>query len=67
VNITCMTTQAATQVMTILFTAGWCPRQDFMIGPAFAVEPPLIFTILRPLTDDFLVEIGAIPGVRIAS
>jgi hypothetical protein len=66
VKITCMTTQAASRVMLLLSTAGWRPRQDFKIGPAFTVDPPLVFTIKRPLPAVFLEQIRAISDVTIA-
>jgi hypothetical protein len=65
-KISCMTTQAASQVMLLLSDAGWRPRQDFKIGPAFTVDPPLVFTIKRPLPTAFLEQIRAISDVSIA-
>jgi hypothetical protein len=58
-----MTTKAATQVMTILSTAGLRPRADFMIGPMLAVDPPLVFTLVRPLTDASLEQLRTVPDV----
>jgi hypothetical protein len=63
VKIICLTTEAATQVLTILSAAGLHLRQDYMIGPILAAEPPLVFTLVRPLTGAFLEQIRAVPDV----
>ena len=60
-EIICMTTVAAAQVLTILSAAGLRSGQDFTIGPAFAVDPPLVFTLVRPLIDAFLEQVRTIP------
>ena len=64
-EIICMTNEAATQVAMILSAAGLQPRQDFMIGPTLAVEPPLVFTFVRPLTVAFLKQIRTVPDVTL--
>jgi len=66
-EIICMTTEAAGHVIMILFAAGLRPRQDFMIGPVFAVAPPLVFTLVRPPTNAFLKRIRTVSDVTIDS
>jgi len=68
-EIICITTKAATQVMVNLSAAGLHPRQDFKIGSSstFEYKLPLVFTLVRPLTDPVLKQIRAVSDVTIDS
>ena len=65
--ITCSTTSAATQVLSILLLAGLHPLRDYQLSPVLSTTPPIIFTMIHILTSGQLASIRAIPDTSVQS
>ena len=66
-QIVCLTTSAATQVVRILLPAGLRPILDYEISPEFATMAPIIFTMICALSPALLDQIRVIPDTTIFS
>jgi hypothetical protein len=63
--ITCSTTSAASQVLSILLLAGLHPLRDYKLSPVLSTTPPNIFTMIHLLTSAQLATIRAIPDTTV--
>jgi hypothetical protein len=61
-QITCTTTEAASQVLLILMNAELRPIRDFTIYPILSTTPPITFTMVTSLIGALLDQVGAITG-----
>ena len=59
-QITCTTTEAASQVLLILMNAELRPIRDFTICPILSTTPPITFTMVTILVGAPLDQVGAI-------
>jgi hypothetical protein len=59
-QITCTTTEAASQVLLILMNAELRPIRDFTIYPILSTTPPITFTMVTSLIGALLDQVGAI-------
>jgi hypothetical protein len=66
-QILCITTSAAAQVLTILLTAGLRPIHDFEISPILAITPPIVYTMHSALTNRQVTQIRAIAYTTVSA
>jgi hypothetical protein len=64
-SITCTTTRAAARLMVLLFAAAFRPILDFQIDATLSLEPPIVFTLRRPLPPSLQEQIRVIPNMTI--
>jgi hypothetical protein len=64
-QIICSTMSAAAEVVAILLDAGLRPFYDFQISPVLSTVPPIIFTVLRPLSAPQLDQIRILSDITI--
>jgi hypothetical protein len=64
-RITCSTTEAAAQVLSILLAAHLQPVRDFEIRPVLSTTPPITYTILIGLSTAQMIKIRAVPDTTL--
>ena len=64
-QIVCATERAAAQVLRILLTADLRPIRDYEIRPILSTTPPITYTLLRPLTEAQVTEIGTVANTTV--
>lgn len=66
-QIQCMTTSAAAQVLFVLIDAHLRPGAEFQMTSPRAPDPPIRFTLRRNLSTDVVHQLQGIPDIVIAS
>jgi hypothetical protein len=64
-QITCTTTEAASQVLLILMNAELRPIRDFTIYPILSTTPPITFTMVTSLIGALLDQVSAITDTMV--
>ena len=60
-QIICITTQAAAQVLVVLLTAHLQPARDFELHPVLSLKPPITYTLYRAVPRSQMAKLRAIP------
>ncbi len=64
-QIVCITTQAAAQVLVILLTAHLQPARDFELHPVLSLTPPITYTLYRAVPGPQMAKLRAIADTTI--